>query len=121
MASVFINEQNLRYGKQVVGLRQEAKEYLEQGNWPGNINQLKQTINNGVLFSNGYYLEIEDVAEVMQGEPAGVTSDLTLTGTLDEIEKSIIQKVWLEEGKNQTKTAERLGINRTTLWRKLKE
>ena len=46
--------------------------------------------------------------------------DIDLSGTLEEIEKRIIQKIYAEEGNNQTRTAERLGINRTTLWRKLK-
>jgi len=43
-----------------------------------------------------------------------------LTSTIEEIEKRIIKSVWIEEGMNQTSTAERLGINRSILWRKLK-
>ena len=44
-----------------------------------------------------------------------------LHGTLDEIEKRIIDAIMEEEQFNQTKVAERLGINRSTLWRKLKQ
>ncbi|WP_426501183.1 helix-turn-helix domain-containing protein [Bacillus safensis] len=44
-----------------------------------------------------------------------------LNGTLDEIERRIIKTVLEEENMNQSKAAKRLNINRTTLWRKLKE
>ncbi|WJH31957.1 winged helix-turn-helix transcriptional regulator [Paenibacillus sp. CC-CFT742] len=46
---------------------------------------------------------------------------MRLNGTLKEIEKEIIQHVLQEENNNQSKAADRLGINRATLWRKLKE
>ena len=39
--------------------------------------------------------------------------------TLDEIEQEIIELVFREENMNQTKTAQRLGISRTSLWKKL--
>ena len=41
--------------------------------------------------------------------------------TLKEIERKLIEQVLEEEDFNQTKAAKRLGINRATLWRKLKE
>ncbi|WP_168714385.1 PrpR N-terminal domain-containing protein [Niallia nealsonii] len=121
LASIFINEMNLKYGKQIVGLRKDVKEYLENRAWTGNINQLKQMINSSVLLADGYYLELGDIVEIEQEDSiSDAGNSFPLFGTLEEIEKRIIQQVWLEEGKNQTRTAERLGINRTTLWRKLK-
>lgn len=39
---------------------------------------------------------------------------------LDEIERSVIQQILAEEGMNQSAAAKRLGISRSTLWRKLK-
>lgn len=45
---------------------------------------------------------------------------LDLSKTLDEMESEIIQRVLKEEGFNQSKTAKRLNVNRTTIWRKLK-
>jgi len=48
-----------------------------------------------------------------------VQDTLDLTGTLDEIERRIITRVLREENMNQSAAAKRLGIGRSTLWRKL--
>lgn len=121
IALIYINEYNTKYGKQIVGIRSDAREELENFYWSGNINQLKQIIEECVLAAKGPYLEKYDIHAVLDGKRQAVEKvHLDLSGTLEEIEQKIIRMVWLEEGKNQTKTAERLGINRTTLWRKLK-
>lgn len=118
---IFINEFNTKYGKQIVGIRNEAREELENFKWSGNISQLKHAIEKAVLIADGPYLESEDVNKVLPSKQHSLGQEnIDLTGTLEEIEKRIIKSVWIEEGMNQTRTAERLGINRTTLWRKLK-
>nr|WP_306663967.1 sigma 54-interacting transcriptional regulator [Robertmurraya korlensis] len=122
IARIFINEFNTKYGKQIAGIRNEAIGELENYSWPGNITQLKQVINETVVLSSGPFIEKEDIHYILKTKlKEAEMSQLEITGTLEEIEQRIIRQVWLEEGMNQTKTAERLGINRTTLWRKLKE
>lgn len=122
IARIFINEFNTKYGKQIAGIRNEAIGELENYSWPGNITQLKQVINETVLLANGPFIEKEDINYILKTKLKETElAQLDLTGTLEEIEQRIIRQVWQEEGMNQTKTAERLGINRTTLWRKLKE
>ncbi|MDF2789283.1 MAG: transcriptional regulator, partial [Neobacillus sp.] len=122
IARIFINESNTKYGKQIAGIRNEAIWELENYSWPGNITQLKQVINEAVLIANGPFIEKEDINNILKTKLEETEmAKLNLSGTLEEIEMRIIRQVWLEEGMNQTKTAERLGITRTTLWRKLKE
>ncbi|MEH7419111.1 PrpR N-terminal domain-containing protein [Neobacillus drentensis] len=122
IARIFINEFNTRYGKQIAGIRNDAIAELESFSWPGNITQLKQVISESVLLANGPFIEKEDIQPILNTKVKETEkSHPDLTGTLEEIEQKIIRQVWLEEGMNQTKTAERLGINRTTLWRKLKD
>lgn len=122
IARIFINESNTKYGKQIAGIRNEAIGELENYSWPGNITQLKQVINETVLLANGPFIEKEDINFILKTKVKETEmANLDLKGTLEEIEQRIIKKVWQEEGMNQTKTAERLGITRTTLWRKLKE
>ncbi|WP_078414851.1 sigma-54-dependent Fis family transcriptional regulator [Priestia abyssalis] len=121
LALLFINEFNTKYGKQIVGIRNDARKDLENFEWTGNINQLKQVMEESILLADGPYLEKDDVKKVLKMKrPRAEKGDVDLTGTLEEIEQRIIRKVWEEEGMNHTRTAERLGINRTTLWRKLK-
>ncbi|MES9763654.1 sigma-54-dependent transcriptional regulator [Priestia megaterium] len=121
LALFFIGEYNIKFGKQIVGIRSDANETLKNFEWTSNIKQLKQIIKESVLLAEGAFLELHDLKKVIS--TIRVTSDnqeIDLNGTLEEIERKIIKRIWLEEGMNQTKTAERLGINRTTLWRKLK-
>jgi transcriptional regulator with PAS, ATPase and Fis domain len=47
-------------------------------------------------------------------------SAINLDGSLDEITKSVIESVLKKENMNQTKAAKRLGISRSTLWKKIK-
>jgi transcriptional regulator with PAS, ATPase and Fis domain len=121
LSRIFISDDNTRYGKQIAGIRNAAIEELEAFHWSGNITQLKQAIRESVLLVDGPFIEKDDVKHVLKtkiSEPE--ITGIDLTGTLEEIEQRIIRQVWLEEDRNQTRTAERLGINRTTLWRKLK-
>lgn len=73
--------------------------------------------------ANGYYIDVPDVNKVMNKLSASNNSvkPLAMEGTLKEIEKQVIQQVLTEENQNQTKAAKRLGINRSTLWRKLRD
>ncbi|MBD1382637.1 sigma-54-dependent Fis family transcriptional regulator [Metabacillus arenae] len=121
ISRLFIHDFNTLYGKQIVGIRKNSIDILQQFNWRGNINQLKQVIGKCVLLAKQPYIEKELIQHVLDSEQINSgNEEIDLSGTLEEIENRIIQKVWLEEGMNQTKTAKRLGINRTTLWRKLK-
>jgi transcriptional regulator with PAS, ATPase and Fis domain len=121
----FISELHPKYGNRVVGIRAEALEEISNYDWPGNVKQLKQVIEQLFIQTNSFYIEKEDVETVLKRlEQAEKKDDaltsIDLSGTLEEIEKQVITKVLEEEGLNQSKAAKRLGINRSTLWRKLK-
>ncbi|WP_347551302.1 PrpR N-terminal domain-containing protein [Pseudalkalibacillus hwajinpoensis] len=123
---VFISEFHSKYGKQIVGVRPDAMQELVEYDWPRNVDQLKQVIEQLVLHSTSYYLEKEEVSsviELLKQRPKfedGANSHIKISGTLKDIEKKVITKVLEEEEMNQSKAAKRLGINRSTLWRKLK-
>lgn len=121
LACIYINEFNINFGKQIVGIREEAIEILKNFKWEGNIDQFRQAIKEGVIIATGPYINNEDVEKVLSNMKILTEKfNMDLTGSLEEIEQRIIKQVWLEEGMNNTRTAERLKITRTTLWRKLK-
>lgn len=125
LVHVFISELHPKYGNLVVGIRQDALMEMTSYDWPGNVEQLKQAIEQLFLQTNSYYIEREDVEIVLkrfdqQEKKNDALAPINLSGTLEEIEKQVITKVLEEEGQNQSKAAKRLGINRSTLWRKLK-
>ncbi|MCW5807292.1 MAG: sigma-54-dependent Fis family transcriptional regulator [Deltaproteobacteria bacterium] len=100
-----------------------ALAYLAAQAWPGNVRELENTIERAVILAAG---DVLDVADVQGPRPAAVATGLTtFTGdhvpTLDELERTHILRV-LELCEHQkTKAAAMLGINRTTLWKKLRQ
>ncbi|NGP45156.1 sigma-54-dependent Fis family transcriptional regulator [Bacillaceae bacterium SIJ1] len=123
LAQAFIARNHMNYGYEAIGLRPEALEPLLDYDWPGNISQLKQAIDKLMIANNQSYIEKSDVETMM----SDVTKETTMTmhnalpleGTLKDMERAIIEKVMEQENHNQSKAAKRLGMNRTTLWRKL--
>ncbi|MEW4284518.1 sigma-54-dependent Fis family transcriptional regulator [Priestia koreensis] len=120
----FISDSYATFGNEVVGVRKDALDLFVSYEWTGNVRQLKKVIEQLIAQSSGYYVEREDVASVLRSQHAYTQRDfehhIKIDGTLEEIEKEIISKVLEEENFNQSKAAKRLGINRSTLWRKLK-
>ncbi len=109
-------------GTSAIRMTEKGFRLLADYDWPGNVSELKALLQEAVMLEKGYVIGhelIEQLLDRKDGE-GGVSSRL-LKGTLAQIEKRIIEKVMEEEGFNQTKAAKRLQINRSTLWRKLKE
>ncbi|MCG5102565.1 sigma-54-dependent transcriptional regulator [Oceanobacillus alkalisoli] len=123
LTSLFISEFILKYGKQVLGIQPEALNLLEEFNWTYNIDQLERVIEECITLTDGYYIGEETVKRVLGNE--NITShfhpdSIDLNKTLDEITKDVITLILSQENFNQTSAAKRLGISRSTLWRKMK-
>lgn len=119
----FIASANVKQGKQVVSLEDDVLQKLNQYDWPGNIAELKNTIEQMCFISEGPFIKLTEVEGIIQGmymKSNGNKASIDISKTLDLIVKEVILRVMEEENQNQSKTAERLGINRSTLWRKLK-
>lgn len=128
ISRVLIANYNSRHGKQIVGIRQEVlEEDLMQKLWPGNIHQLRTVLESMLMVTSGNYIGSKEakegwtkVKETLLMEDASHTVPINLSGTWEDIEKRVLWEILQKEGMNQSKTANRLGINRSTLWRKLK-
>jgi transcriptional regulator, propionate catabolism operon regulatory protein len=121
LAAYFIADSHQRLGTSPIKVKEEALDLLEKYNWPGNVAELKALLYDAAAAEKGYVLSTEMIGSLLglkEGE-VSVPEDL-LQGTLEEIEKKIILAVMEQEDGNQTKVANRLNINRSTLWRKLK-
>ncbi|TSB48467.1 PrpR N-terminal domain-containing protein [Alkalicoccobacillus porphyridii] len=112
----FIAKANSRFGKQVIGLTEDAVQ-LEKVVCHYSLVEFRNLIFKEIERSDSSYISIGP--EQQEFEQDGYLL-LDLSKTLDEMESEIIQKVLEEEGFNQSKTAKRLNVNRTTIWRKLK-
>jgi transcriptional regulator, propionate catabolism operon regulatory protein len=117
---LFVSIFNAQFGKQVVGIKEEALEYLRNFSWTENVKQLKSVVKDLVNASDGDYIDSQVIDSLsLDNSIVKKESEIDLTKSLEEIEREVILKVLKEENMNQTKAAKRLGINRTTLWRKI--
>jgi DNA-binding NtrC family response regulator len=122
LARHFAEQAALRAERGRVVLTDAALAHLATQPWPGNVRELENTIERAVILASGDVLDVGDVAGP---RPAAAVAFATFTGdqvpTLDELERAHILKVLeLCEGQ-KTKAAQLLGINRTTLWKKLRQ
>ncbi len=116
--SVF-NEEN---GKQIEGFSSAAYEMLSAYDWPGNIRELRNLVERMVVLARGKILDIADIpAQVREKASGGGEVKIDAELTVDEMEKRMIIQALDKTGGNRTKAAEKLGISRRTLHRKLNE
>jgi transcriptional regulator of acetoin/glycerol metabolism len=99
-------------------------EWLKTQNWPGNIRQLRQTIERAVVMSNGGELTFDDFVAVRDLE-SRQRRDASLpdagTMTLDEIERGMIVKCLKHYEGNLSRVADALGLSRAALYRRLEK
>ena len=120
LAMSFLNHYSQKYSLPLPALSEDNYRLLESRNWQGNIRELRNVMQRYVILSHEGENSIqlcfdEDIATEAALEPQDVTS----FGTLDEIEKAVILKRLKQNQGNRRKTAQELGISRSTLWKKL--
>ncbi len=110
--------------RNVEGIQDEALAALKSYDWPGNIRELEHTIERAVLLGRGALVGVEDLPGhlVACGESAIVLAQaLAKQFTLRDLEREYIGKVLETTHGNKTEAARILGVDRTTLYRKLEE
>jgi DNA-binding NtrC family response regulator len=123
LAGHFAERAAARSGAGRVEISEAALAWLEAQPWPGNIRELENAVERAVVLASRAVLEIDDFRPRASAGPAPTTDpagDRELC-SLDELERLHIERV-LEVCQGQkTKAATILGINRTTLWKKLRQ
>ena len=121
--SVF-NEQN---GKNIEGFNEEAIDALLRYDWPGNVRELVNVIERAVVLTRTPVITISELPETVRdnrGYRPPSADDLensSLKEALANPERHLIINALDTHGWNRQKTAETLGINRTTLYKKMKK
>jgi DNA-binding NtrC family response regulator len=114
-----------RFGRQQgrsLRLTAEAMVRLLHYPWPGNVRELENTMERIAILAHNETLGTEELPpHIVAGQPLGSTPALPPDQSLAAIEKAHILHTLERCGWNYSRTAEVLGIGRTSLWRKLKE
>ncbi|TWH45752.1 sigma 54-interacting transcriptional regulator [Sporomusa sp. KB1] len=104
----------------IVGITEGAVKFLQKQYWRGNIRELENVIERVKLLAAGPFIEEVMVRQELAAY-GPVVSDTPSTAARDGVARHEIEQVLFEEKYNYTRTAQRLGISRTTLWRKLRQ
>ena len=108
-----------KYKKNIKGISSNAIKTLNQYHWPGNVRELQHAIERAIIMSDGTQLEGEDF---LLSAPNKKFGELELdTYNLEDIEKSIINKVLKQHQGNITQAASDLGLTRTSLYRRMEK
>jgi DNA-binding NtrC family response regulator len=123
LALHFLEEVCRESGKKVVGFTDEASAALTRYSWPGNVREMQNVIERAVLLGKTDRIRLEDLPrQVAAGAPTSADSGSarSLKDALAGPERQIILDVLESNEWNRFATAEVLGINRTTLYKKMK-
>jgi DNA-binding NtrC family response regulator len=125
LTSHFIERFNNEYNKQIKSVTTQAASLLTNHRWEGNVRELKNVIENAVLFSNKDKLDYEDIASVFNrlcfGQQIKTNGIKTLHDAKEEFEKEYLQSALINNNGKINETAEALGIDRTNLFKKLQK
>ncbi|MDO4568749.1 MAG: sigma-54-dependent Fis family transcriptional regulator [Planctomycetia bacterium] len=116
-------------GKKILGFSTEAEEKLTHYSWPGNIRELKNVIERAVVFARGTRIEAQDLLLSKISTETPIMPEVkNLSGKAffhpqpqEAVELEHIRQTLLHTQGNKSKAAALLGIERTTLDRKLKK
>lgn len=129
LVNYFLAQNNQKTGRRLVGVSDEAMSILRKYYWPGNIRELENMMERAAAMTNTTILYPEDFpADLSQSAPQQMESSSALAAapkpeakpvhSLEDLERQHIIKTLAETKFNKSRTAEILGIDRVTLYRK---
>ena len=119
-ANLFLDQANREMGKQLIGFDDRACQLLQNHPWPGNLRQMKNTIRRATLLAEGTYITAQELSELNAHPDTPHPSPATLPLRNEETEKQHIIEALRQTGHNKSRAAVLLGIDRKTLYNKLK-
>ena len=112
-----------QHNKKKLGITDEAMGFLERYPWPGNVRELENVIERAVLLGKGSFVTPDDLPAVIRQEQVIQEPEykaVSLKKAVAVPEKNIIRQALEAHKWNRQETADALGINRTTLFKKMK-
>jgi len=132
LAEHFMNLYSKENHKEMEGMSGEVLQALIDYDWPGNIRELENIIERAIILDTDNVIDADDLPEIILSKGMALCGDeaacddpetfeASLKSVLKEPEKIYILKILKEVGWNKKKAAKRLGVNRTTLYNKLRK
>jgi len=122
LATHFLAHFEPRAKKGVVGVTPEVAAQLLQYNWPGNVRELSNVIERSVALTSHNHITLVDLPKHVihfRRSEVVLSSDVSELVSLEEMERRYVLHVLAAAGGSRTAVAKILGLDRTTLWRRL--
>jgi len=121
LASYFLKQFAKSCSKRLTGFSPGAMQRLQDYHWPGNVRELRNVIERAVILATGATIDDDHIVCGPAGAaPAGPQPLPVRAESIESMEKRLIGKVLEETDWHKARSAQILGINRTTLWQKIK-
>jgi len=130
LVSHFMSRYSKENNKKIKHVSDETIKTLMNYDWPGNIRELENIVERAVILDTDGIIENDDLPELLVGSAMGSSAvkidapedeKVSLKDALKGPEKVYILQVMEEVGWNKKKAARKLGVNRTTLYNKLRK
>jgi len=124
LAEFFLQKYNAETGRKLRGFAPRAMEQLVRYRWPGNVREMKNVVERAVVLSEGDFIDLEDLM-LSKLPTTGDTTDVPALppefkpSSLADMERRHILATLKATGWNKSQTASLLGIERSTLDRKI--
>jgi transcriptional regulator with PAS, ATPase and Fis domain len=119
----FLRKLNLKKGKKIIGISDEVLDFLLSHPFLGNIRELENILEHAFILCRGRQIELEHLPkDLLQSNlnKANENHNTQMNQTLQETEAEIIVRTLRFFQSHRGKTAQTLGIDKSTLWRKMK-
>ncbi|QKT03706.1 sigma-54-dependent Fis family transcriptional regulator [Ectothiorhodospiraceae bacterium 2226] len=115
----FVDRFAAQYHRDVAGFDPQSVARLCDYDWPGNIRELSNLVERHVALVEGPLMHLDE--ELSEGSASGAAAIDADLPSLAELERRYVLKVLAHFDQNREQTAQALGINKSTLWRKLQQ
>jgi transcriptional regulator with PAS, ATPase and Fis domain len=130
LSEAFLQDIGKSFGRPPAGISREARGILAQYHWPGNVRQLRNTLERAAILCEGGLITGEHLSLPASprpavvpsaAAPAGATAVAPPAGDLQSMERAAIEKALRDARHNKSKAAKTLGLTRTQLYVRLRK
>ncbi len=121
LVSYFLEKYSAKFKKDIKALSPDVLAWMQTYQWPGNVAELENVIARATALATTEYIDESLIFTLPKDTPASEEGPGFLNLTLRDNQKTLILKALRQNSGNFSRTAQQLGISRTTLWRRMKK
>ena len=123
LIDAFIRKFNAKMGKKILGVSDRVLRLLLRYDYPGNVRELENIIEHAFVLCGGERIDIDCLPREITGGQREGDPPLPIEGAspFEQAQSEVIQRTLEKYGGDRIRTAQELGIGRTTLWRKMRK